>query len=186
MQIRKAVVADALPIAHCLFLATEEIIYAFIREKSKQKAVDFLFHFTAGINNQYSYQNCWVVEVNNEILAAVSVYNGANLYKLRAPVLNYITTNYGALPFTLEDETEPGEYYIDSIAVNPNHQGKGLGSMLLKLLIEEYVVNRKETLGLLVDENNPNAKKLYLSLGFEVVKRKILVGKTMEHLQMKP
>ncbi|MES2653498.1 MAG: GNAT family N-acetyltransferase [Bacteroidota bacterium] len=184
MQIRKAKLEDALAIAHLLFLATGEVIYTFIRERNEQKAVNFLHHFISGIDNQYSYQNCWVIEgEEDEVLAAASVYDGGNLFKLRSAILNYITINYGALPFTLEDETEPGEYYIDSIGVSPNHQGKGLGSLLLKFLIEEYAVNKKETLGLLVDDTNPNAKKLYLSLGFKVVKKVLFTGKPMEHLQ---
>ncbi len=183
MQIRKAKLEDALAIAHLLFLATGEVIYTFIGERNEQKAVDFLHRFTADMDNQYSYQNCWVMDIDNEIVAAASVYDGADLYKLRSAVLDYITINHGVLPFTLEDETEPGEYYIDSIGVSPNHQGKGLGTLLLKFLIEEYVVNRKETLGLLVDDTNPNAKKLYLSLGFKVIKKVLFTGKPMEHLQ---
>ena len=88
-------------------------------------------------------------------------------------------------PFNPEDETQAGEYYIDCVGVNPNQQGKGIGSKIFQFLIDEYVYRRKETLGLLVDRDNPNAKRLYLKLGFEVVGEKTLVGKRLEHLQFK-
>ena len=187
MLIRKAVFADAVPIAKLLYLATGEVIYSLIGKEDEQKALDFLLHFTAIENNQYSYQNCWVIEgEKGDLLAAAAVYPGANLHALREPVLNYIAANYGKLSFTLEDETEPGEYYVDSIGVDPSCQGKGLGTLLLKFLIKEYVIDRKEPLGLLVDESNPGAKRLYLSLGFEVIKPVLFTGKPMEHLQIIP
>lgn len=84
----------------------------------------------------------------------------------------------------MEDETESGEFYIDCIGVNSDQQGKGIGSKALNFLIDEYVVKNHQTLGLLVDEDNPNAKRLYLKLGFKVVGRKSLAGKKMEHLQL--
>jgi ribosomal protein S18 acetylase RimI-like enzyme len=56
---------------------------------------------------------------------------------------------------------------------------------MFQFLIDEYVHKRDKTLGLLVDKDNPDAKKLYLKLGFEIVGEKTLVGKNMEHLQFK-
>ena len=87
--------------------------------------------------------------------------------------------------FAPEDETQSGEYYIDCIGVNPNQQGKGIGTKILQFLIHEYVNQRDKTLGLLVDKNNPKAKQLYLKIGFEIVDEVIFVGKVMEHLQMR-
>jgi len=55
----------------------------------------------------------------------------------------------------------------------------------LQFLIDEYVYKSNETLGLLVDKDNPAAKKLYLKLGFEFVGNKTFAGKQMEHLQLK-
>ncbi|WP_205944012.1 GNAT family N-acetyltransferase [Pedobacter xixiisoli] len=88
--------------------------------------------------------------------------------------------------FNPEDETEAGEYYIDCVGVNPSQQGKGIGSKIFKFLIDEYVHKQKETLGLLVNIDNPDAQKLYLKLGFEIVGEKTLVGKRLNHLQYKP
>ena len=79
--------------------------------------------------------------------------------------------------FSPEDETQAGEFYIDCVGVNTVWQGKGVGSKLFDFLIDEYVHKRKKTLGLLVDNNNPKAKKLYLKLGFEITGEKILTGK---------
>jgi ribosomal protein S18 acetylase RimI-like enzyme len=185
MTIRKATLEDSPSIATYLLLAMEEIVYQFICEENYTKAQAFLLHFVAIENNQYSYQNCFVVEQDNEIVAAVNVYDGAQLGTLRAPVIDYVRTHFNT-DFNPEDETQPGEYYIDTLGVDPKCQGKGIGSALLQFLIEHYVHQKKQPLGLLVEESKPAAKKLYLKLGFKAIGEKTLVGKKMEHLQITP
>ncbi|MCV9933569.1 GNAT family N-acetyltransferase [Flavobacterium sp. LS1R47] len=184
MIIRKATIKDSNDIATYLLLAMEDIVYKFIGEENHNKAKEFLLHFIEKENNQYSYQNCFVVEDDNEIIAAVNIYDGAKLHLLREPIAQYVRTHYNK-QFNPEDETQKGEFYIDTLGVNPKCQGKGIGSKLLQFLIDEYVTKKQKTLGLLVDEGNPNAKKLYLKLGFKPVGNKTLVGKTLEHLQIK-
>ena len=71
------------------------------------------------------------------------------------------------------------------LSVCSSQQGKGIGSQLLKHVIEMFCIKEKRTIGLLVDKNNPNAKRLYLQSGFEIVNEKMLSGHEMEHLQFK-
>ncbi|NLO50264.1 MAG: GNAT family N-acetyltransferase [Bacteroidales bacterium] len=183
MIIRKATPADADRIAPLLLLAMEDIIFKFIGDRDQEKAKSFLLYFIKKENNQYSYQNCLVAEVGNEVVAAVNLYDGARLATLRQPVIEYIhkTCNKN---LQLEDETGSGEFYIDSIGVNPDHRGKDIGAKLLRFLIDEYVNKQQKALGLLVDEENPAAKKLYLKLGFKGAGKIVFVGKRMEHLQI--
>ena len=184
MIIRKATVTDTPYIVPCILLAMEEIVYRFIGEANHKKALAFLTSLVAESGNQYSYDNCFVATDSSQILGAALVYDGARLKELRAPVVQKIKLMFDKL-FHFEDETQAGEYYIDCIGVNPMAQGKGIGTKLLQFLIEEFVEKRRETLGLLVDKDNPNAKKLYLKLGFEIVGERDFAGKQMEHLQLK-
>lgn len=185
MNIRKAELEDSDDIASYLLLAMEDIVHEFIGQKNPERARDFLFHLVQQENNQYSYQNCWVAENEGQVIAALNAYDGAKLRRLRAPVTKYIKEQFSK-DFNPEDETQEGEYYIDSFGVRPDQQGKGVGAQLLKYIINHYVVKNKQTVGLLVDKNNPSAKRLYLKLGFEQVGEKQLVGKQMLHLQKKP
>lgn len=185
MQIRKARPQDAPSIAGLLLLAMEDIVYNFIGEKSYEKAIDFLSNMVMQEANQYSYENCWVIEENRNIIAVACLYDGANLHQLRQPVGHYIQTHFKR-NFNPEDETQAGEVYIDCVGVHPNQQGKGIGSKIFAFLIEEYVIKQKQTLGLLVDYDNPKAEKLYLKLGFKIVGEKTLVGKRLKHLQYQP
>jgi len=185
MIIRKANKSDSEDIAKLLFLAMEDIVFKFIGIRSTEKALLFLNSLVAQENNQYSYQNCCVAELDNTIAGMACVYNGADLKPLRKPIEAALLTMFGK-PFDAEDETEAGEFYIDCIGVDPKHQGKGIGSEILKFLIEEYVHKKNETIGLLVETANPGARKLYLKAGFIKSGEKILTGKTMEHMQYLP
>lgn len=184
MLIRKANKEESETITALIMLAMEDIVYNFIGEKSEGKARCFLNSLTEETGNQYSYENCWIAESGGEIVGTAVVYDGARLNELREPVGAKVKSMFNR-EFNPEDETQAGEYYIDCVGVNPDQQGKGIGTKIFRFLIDEYVEKRNETLGLLVDNDNPDAKKLYLKLGFEVVGEKTLTGKQMEHLQFK-
>jgi ribosomal protein S18 acetylase RimI-like enzyme len=185
MIIRKATVGDSTIISEHLFLAIEDFLYQFMGIEDAEKAKEFLLHFVKKENNQYSFQNCLVAEIENEIIGSINIYDGAKLGTLSEPIVQYVKT-YFDIDFNPEKETQQGEYYIDSFGVSANHQGKGVGTKILQHIIKAYTVDNQQTLGLLVDEENPNAEKLYLKLGFEFAGRKVLVGKKMKHLQKKP
>lgn len=184
MHIRKALIEDSESIASLLMLASGEVMYKFIGEKNFIRALAFLLQFVKSETNQYSYQNCYVAEENGEILGSVLIYEGAKLQELRKPVLEQIRLRFNA-NLEVEDETQAGEFYLDSLGVSPDHQGKGIGSSLLQFVINEKVTEGGGTIGLLVDKTNPNAKRLYLNLGFLPVGEKTLLGITLEHLQLK-
>lgn len=183
MTIRKARADEAESIATLLMLVLENMVYKIIGETDYTKAKEFLVYFLKREHNQYSFQNCFVAEKNNEIIGVINIYQGADLNKLRQPILEY-SSHYYSTDLHIEDETQAGEYYIDTIAVRNNAQRKGIGSNLLQHAIDLYVFGQKQTLGLLVDEQNPKAKKLYLNKGFKYVGKKVLLGHHMEHLQI--
>ena len=185
LKIRKAKNHEANQLAEYLMLAMEGFVYTMIAEKKREKGITCLTYFCRQENNQYSYKNCWVVELNNEIIAAANVYDGADLLALRAPVIQYIRENYNPV-FNPEIETEAGEFYIDTFAVHPSFQGKGIGLKILEFLIEEYVVNQKIPLGLLLESDNVAANKLYTKAGFRYVQKREFLTKVLDHLQIKP
>lgn len=184
MFIRKARADESKVIVPYILLAMEDIAYQFIGENSQEKITQMMENLVGRKSNQYSYENCWVVEdEDGMIIAAANIYDGARLYELREPVAREIKRMFNR-DFNSEDETQAGEYYIDCIGVRPDQQGKGIGSKILQFLMDEYVRKEGKTIGLLVDKENPQAKKLYVKLGFEFAGEKTLAGKKMEHLQL--
>lgn len=185
MIIRKAKRSDSESIANYLMLAMEQLLYEFICKEDYDVAYNLLLHFVSKKNNQYSYLNCIVAEIDNKVAGVVNYYDGEKLIELREPILDYVRAYFNK-GFDPENETQAGEYYIDTLAVDPNMQGKGIGTKLLQYLIDEYTVKQQKIVGLLVDKENPEARKLYLRMGFKSVGKKILVGHEMEHLQRNP
>ena len=181
--IRKATPEDSSEIANYILLAMEDILFQFIGAGSTEKAKIFLEQLAERKGNQYSYENCWVVEDKNGTIGVANIYDGAKLHELRLPVAELIITMFNR-DFHPEDETQAGEMYIDCIGVHPDYQGRGIGTKLFQFLKEEYVHKQNKILGLLVDADNPHARRLYLKLGFEIQGEKTLVGKKMEHLQL--
>ncbi len=179
---RKAERADAPIMAAHILLAMEDILSAFIGERSPEEAYHFMLGLVEAEGNQYSYENGWVAVAGHEVVASAIVYDGARLHELRAPVKARVRSLFNRA-FEPEEETRAGEHYIDCAGVSPGHQGQGIGSLLFRFLIGEYAIQGNCTLGLLVDRENPRAKRLYLDLGFVPVGEQVLAGKHMEHLQ---
>jgi len=84
----------------------------------------------------------------------------------------------------IEHETTADEVYIDTVSVDTDQQGRGIGRQLLAAAIENAKLSNHKRIGLLVDFNNPGAKKLYSKLGFESVGKKQLGNCKYEHLQL--
>lgn len=183
MQIRPATQKDSKTIAQFLFMAMEDIIYQFIKIEDKERALNFLHHFTAKTNNQYSWQNCFIGNIDDKVIAVANVYNGANLQLLRLPVIEFTKSNFNPT-FDPEPETQAGEIYLDCFAVDRHYRGQGFGSKLLEFLIEEFTEKKNQVFGLLVEKENFNAKKLYKKMGFKFVDDKRLMGKILEHWQV--
>ena len=66
----------------------------------------------------------------------------------------------------MDDETEAGEFYLDSLAIYPEYRRRGIARQLLKRATE-HAASLNLPAALLVDKGNPNAERLYRSVGFE-------------------
>ena len=183
MNICQAKPTEAKEIAELINLAMLEITYQFIGCKDKAEANKFIAKFVAQKNNQYSYENIHVLEVNGEIVGQISIYDGALLNSLRQPILDYIFKTY-QINYNPADETQSGEFYIDTFAVHASAQGKGYGKKLLQFAIDKYAIKEGKKLGLLVGNDNPDAKRLYHRIGFKVINEIEIFGKKMEHMQI--
>lgn len=61
------------------------------------------------------------------------------------------------------------DVHLTNIVVKKTCRNKGVGSFLLEELIKQARLTKKQSFTLEVNENNTNAKKLYLKYGFKIV-----------------
>ncbi|RZM11043.1 MAG: N-acetyltransferase [Pedobacter sp.] len=179
-MIRAATAEDHIDLAKLIMLAMGTLAYKFVKES--EDAVPLFEHFNALEKNQYSFENILVYD-DGEIRGLICAYDGADLDRLRKPFLSYISSTYGVTVIP-EDETQPGEYYIDCLAVFPENQGSGIGKKLINAMASQAKSNGYNSLGLLVKKGNPEAKKLYLKTGFRIKDERKFVGDVYEHLQL--
>lgn len=180
-MIRFAIKNDADFVAPLMFQAMEEIVFKLIGKEDKTQAISFLKMLFLEEGNQYSYTNTIVFEENSQAIGSLVFYDGADLHELRKPVLT-LSEQISGRKIIVEDETSEGEIYIDTVSVSPQGRGKGIGSQLITFLQEYVSKNKLGKIGLLVDEKNPQAEKLYTRLGFEYVNKQSLAGGNYKHL----
>lgn len=135
-------------------------------------------------NSQYSYLNTLVALDEDGGLCGICVsYDGGALYELRKAFIKAMKAAFDRDFSNIGDETSAGELYIDSIAVFDNHRGKGVATLLLNVAIEKAMAMKLPAVGLLVDEANTAAERLYRRIGFKHVGNNVWGGHPMKHLQ---
>ncbi|MCE7069205.1 GNAT family N-acetyltransferase [Dyadobacter sp. CY327] len=179
-MIRPATSDDAPKLAPLIILALGHIACLFAKSDDPNDAIPLMERFIANKGNQYSYENTLVYEDENGVIGSIVGYNGACLHELRAPVLKALRESDP--DFSPGDETEAGEYYVDCVNVNPAHQGKGIGKKLLNAFCELAAAKHFNRVGLIVDKVNPDARKIYEKVGFQVAGEKDFLGHTYDHM----
>jgi ribosomal protein S18 acetylase RimI-like enzyme len=114
----------------------------------------------------------------------VVAYDGAELYPLRKTTLDVIS-KHTANELQIADETDSSEFYLDSLSVLPEYRGRGIGAQLILAVKDRAFNEYNKNLGLLVDFENPDAERLYQSVGFERADVKDFLGHKMWHLVLK-
>lgn len=82
----------------------------------------------------------------------------------------------------MDDETQAGELYLDSLAVLPEYRHQGIAHHLIKATKQKADEIGLPCLGLLVDKGNPVGESLYTSIGFRYVNDNQFGGHPMKHL----
>lgn len=134
------------------------------------------------VDTQYSYRNALVAEVGGVAAGAVVGYDGARLAELRKHLYPLLKEHLGTIPH-IEDETEAGEYYLDSLAVLSDYRSRGVGEVLVNAFCDRAFNEGYGRVGLIVEQHNHRAEHLYQSLGFERVGARKFLGDDMWHMQ---
>lgn len=182
-KIRLATPADAAVAAPLIIQAMEDLACFFVNSKKPSDALPLFETFFKQKRNQYSFEHTLVYEESDQVAGTLTAYDGGALKALRAPFLKHIEEEYSIENFHLEEETEVGELYIDTVSVNPHFQGLGIGTKLIKACFEKAEQLNYDRVGLIVDLENPQAQKLYERLDFKKIKTRQFMGGEYTHMQ---
>lgn len=182
ITIRSARVEDAATISRAVAMAIgdKEALRAYCGDDY----MAVLTQIAATKGTQYSWQYALVAEVDGTAAGAVVGYDGDDLQLLREGTFAIVRQLTGRVP-NIANETEGGEYYLDSVGVLPEFRGLNVGRTLVREFCNKVFATQHNCVGLIVDSNNPQAEKLYTSLGFERVGTRLFFGHRMWHLQLR-
>ncbi len=150
---------------------------------------DLFARLAARPDSQYSYLNSRIARTDDGQPMGVCVsYDGANLKPLRRPFFAEAnkTFGWGLTPEEIEavpGETEPDEFYLDTLMTLPQYRGHGIGAALIRdAKLKADAIGKP--LGLLCDIDNDRARRLYDRVGFTSLGQRPFAGHNMNHLQL--
>ncbi len=133
-------------------------------------------------DSQYSYKNTLVAMDNGQVVGIAVSYDGGCLHALRRAFIEAAKESLGKDHSGMDDETQAGELYLDSLAVLPAYRRKGIARRLLLATKERANSMGLPCVGLLVDHGNPAGEALYAAVGFSYANDNQWGGHPMKHL----
>ena len=170
MTIRKATTSDAPFIALVVVEALGDDIMERYPEhigEQDRRRLELLAESIRQDGTLYSWRNTIIAQDNDgESLGALVAYNGDDYMQMRKRTFSMLDELITFNVESMDAEAQPGELYIDSIAVMPNARGKGIARQLIQCSIGVAREMRLPAV-LACEPNNLGAKALYESLGFK-------------------
>ena len=133
-------------------------------------------------DSQYSYRNTLVAMDGDKVVGISVSYDGGRLHELRRAFIEAAKEHIGKDHSGMDDETQAGELYLDSLAVLPEYRRQGIAKKLLLATKERANGLGLPCVGLLVDKDNPVGEALYTSVGFQYKNDSQWGGHPMKHL----
>ena len=166
MLIRDATPEDAAFLAKCLIAGMH--FYDFETEIPEYKDIYLdLVDCEKRTDLLYSYKDSRIAEVDGKVVGSLLSYPGDNYKELRHKTFSELWPEYISMDTDSEQETGPGEYYLDTLAVLPEYRRRGIGRALLEDGIKKGLAAGYDLITLVVDSDMPHLIRLYESVGFK-------------------
>ena len=133
-------------------------------------------------DSQYSYKNTLVAMDASKVVGISVSYDGGRLHELRRAFIEAAKEQIGKDHSGMDDETQAGELYLDSLAVLSEYRCRGIAKLLIRATKEKANCLGLPCVGLLVDKTNITGETLYSSVGFRYVNDNQWGGYPMKHL----
>lgn len=190
IKIIDATADDAEMIAYAIMEAVgDEIVNEMAGNNTRQMVREVFTRLARRDDSQYSYRNSRVAVMPSGIKAGVCIsYDGARLKPLRRAFFEEANRVLGWNMTADEIEALPGEtcgeeFYLDTIATLPQYRKQGVATALIADARKKAEAAGLP-LGLLVADDNPQARELYESIGFSPAGRRPFAGTMMTNLRI--
>ncbi|GGD93683.1 GNAT family N-acetyltransferase [Paenibacillus nasutitermitis] len=182
MIIRPSVPEDAGTVIPLLYSAIGSIAFLLTGTSEPETALSAMKEWYQRSGNRLSYANVLVAENEGKPVGAALFYHGSQIAELDRPLLERLAAKNGSAPSSFPVEAKKNEFYLDSLAVSPECQGRGIGSLLMKAFEAEGKRRGYERVALIVSSDKPRAKKLYSDQGYAVDEQLEIAGASYDHM----
>ncbi|MFD3447517.1 GNAT family N-acetyltransferase [Microbacteriaceae bacterium 4G12] len=181
-MIRQARKEDSQAAAPLLYDALHDIAEKISGGTTTEEVLEGLEYWFKQPGNRLSYENCLVKELDGQVVGIIVLYHGKDGEVLDSPIVKRLQKLKHDPTISLEKEAKDDEYYIDTLSVNPNYAGRGIGTELIRAAEERTKQLQHKKIALLVDLTNERAFGLYKKLGYVQDQIISLIGTPYAHL----
>ena len=159
ITLKKATVADARFIA-------ENVLRALHIDETDERHIEHLADISRREDTLYSWRNSTIALYDGIPAGLMVAYDGARYRQMRDITFPMIRMYVGDDYSSMNDEACAGEYYLDSLAVQPEFRRKGIASTLIQEMFRQRDAAGIPLATIAVDPENETAYRLYLRSGF--------------------
>lgn len=159
---------DADEVIPLMEAAIGNIAYTLTGTENADQVYQTLKRFFLEENNRLSYKHILVSREEDKVVGMLLCYAGDDAARLDEPIANHLRS-IGAVDHleALVTEALPGDYYLDSIAVDHTMQGRGIAKELMTAFEQIGYQQQYDRLSLIVEPANERAYALYTKQGYQ-------------------
>lgn len=186
-MIRTARAEETMDLAELVYIILQDMELPIIENMPKNELLRLLSEAMQEETYRYSFRNGLVCERDGQIAGVAFGYKGELEPVIDRPLMR-IAQKYGygdSFQVFIDSETQPGEWYLDSIVTHPDFRRQGVATELLET-VPEWASRQGETvIGLNCDQQNLSARQLYERQGFVKAGERRLASHMYDHMQKK-
>ncbi len=136
MEIRKALPEDAAFIARNVLAAMDFESYAEPLAEDVSRMLPVLTEICRREDTLYSWRNTLVAVEDGVVAGSMTAYDGGEYIGMRELTFGLVREQIGWAPSPMDDETQAGEWYLDSLAVAPQFRRRGIARALIEQALD--------------------------------------------------
>lgn len=148
---------------------------------------------SADTGSLYSWRHALIAEIDGSPAGCIVSYPGDDYDRMRRYTWPRIW-NYGGRRRldpapdieSMELETAPGEYYLDTLAILPRFRGHDLGTLLIKAAIDRGLSEGYSRFTLIADIHKTGLLRYYERIGFRISGEMTFFGHRYYKMQLDP
>ena len=160
----------------------ENVLRALHIDETDDGHINHLADISRREDTLYSWRNSTIALYDGLSAGLMVAYDGARYLQMRDITFPMIRMYVGDDYYKMDDESRPGEYYLDSLAVLPEFQRRGIASALIREMFRQRDEAGIPLATILVDPDNDTAYSLYIKNGFRHEGRIRVFGTTYDRL----